>query len=159
MEMTRRQRGLSLIIGVGILCLTLPALAQDKYKIRLTPVPALNSRGAGITVSAANLGGSGSGTAALSGKKLTVNATFEKLASAATAAHLFVGPVQGARDYSGKPISDLMVTKSGDGKSGMISGSVDLTAEQVDALKKGRIYLQLHSEGVPSGHLMGWILK
>jgi len=146
---------------MGMLCLALPALPQsgDKYNIRLTPVPALNSRGAGINVTAASVAGAGTGTATLSGKKLTVNATFEKLASPATAAHLYMGVALGARDYSAKPIFDLMVTKTGDGKSGSISGTVELSSEQVDAFKKGRIYLQLHSEGAPSGHLMSWFVK
>jgi hypothetical protein len=159
--MTRRRCNLSLMIGIGVLCLALPALSQsgDKYNIRLSSVPALRSTGAGINVTAANVAGSGAGTATLSGKKLTVNATFEKLVSPATAAHLFLGPVMGARDYSAKPMFDLMVTKAGDGKSGSISGTFDLTSEQVDALKKGRIYVQLHNEGSPTGALMGWIVK
>jgi hypothetical protein len=35
----------------------------------------------------------------------------------------------------------------------------DLTNEQVDAMKKGRIYLQVHSEGSPTGHVVGWLVK
>jgi len=59
----------------------------------------------------------------------------------------------------GDSVFDLTVSKTGNGTTGTISGTFDLTAEQVDALKKGKFYVQIHSEGVPSGHLMGWLLK
>ena len=78
------------------------------------------------------------------------------MASAATAAHLNLGPVTGVR---GAPVFDLVVVKAEGGASGTISGTVDLTSEQVDALKKGRFYVQIHSEGAPNGHLLGWLLK
>ena len=42
---------------------------------------------------------------------------------------------------------------------GTISGTFDLTPDQIDALKKGRFYVQIHSEGAPNGHLLGWLLK
>jgi hypothetical protein len=35
----------------------------------------------------------------------------------------------------------------------------DLSTEQVDALKKGKIYLQVHSEGSPTGHVVGWLAR
>ena len=44
----------------------------------------------------------------------------------------------------------------------MLSGSVDLTVAQVDALRQGKLYIQVHSEkGVaPDGsNLWGWLLK
>jgi hypothetical protein len=71
---------------------------------------------------------------------------------------MFLGPATGVRDR-GNPLFDLTLTKTGDGKQGTLAGSFDLTAAQVDALKKGRFYIQVHSEGMPSGHLLGWILK
>jgi hypothetical protein len=43
--------------------------------------------------------------------------------------------------------------------SGAIDGTVELTSAQVDALKKGRFYVQVHSESMPSGQLVGWLLK
>ena len=42
--------------------------------------------------------------------------------------------------------------------SGEISGSVELTAVQVEDLEKGRLYVQLHSEKAPDGNLWGWLL-
>jgi hypothetical protein len=145
-----------LVLSAGVL------LAQgDKYKSRLAPAPPLQLRG-----SQAAVAGIGSATATLSGRKLTISGTFEKMASDATTAMLGLGLVKGAR---GDKIFDLTVTKSPQaepaGTSGTIAGSFDLTPAQVDALKTGKLYIQINSTGTnnnagaPNGHLLGWILK
>jgi len=156
------KRNFAVWVAVGLVCMAITGIAQsgEKYKTRLSPVPALNSRGAGISVTAASVtGSSGNVTATLNGKKLTISGSFEKLASPATEANLFIGPAMGARNYPGTSLFKLTVMKEGDGKSGTFSGMADLTTEQVDALKKGKIYLQVHSEGSPTGHLVGWLAK
>jgi hypothetical protein len=142
----------SLAIGLGFqLCgIALQAQSGETYKARLAPVPALTP----LTVP--GVAGIGSASATLAGRKLTVNGTFDKMASPATVAHLSMGQLTGVR---GTSVFDLTVSKTGTGTSGTISGTFDLTPEQVDALKKGRLYVQLHSEGAPNGHLMGWLLK
>ena len=142
---------LSLVIALGLqlAAISLQAQSGDKFKGRLAPVPALGIQPAAVQ-------GVGSAAATLSGRKLTVSGSFEKMASAATVAHLCLGPVTGAR---GDSVFDLTVAKTGDGKTGTIAGTFDLTPQQVDALKKGRFYVQIHSEGAPNGHLMGWLLK
>jgi hypothetical protein len=104
----------------------------------------------------ASVAGVGSASATLAGRKLTVAGSFEKMASAATVARLYTGPITGVR---GEPVADLTVSKAGDGTSGTIAGTLDLTPQQVDALRKGRLYIQVHSEGAPNGHLLGWLLK
>jgi hypothetical protein len=43
--------------------------------------------------------------------------------------------------------------------SGTITGSIDLTPEQVQGLKNGRLYLQISSEKAPDGNLWGWLLR
>jgi len=134
----------SLMIAAG-----LKAQTAEKFKGRLAPVPAL-----GVPVP--SVAGVGSASASLTGRKLTVSGTFEKMASPATVGHLYVGQLTGVR---GEPVFDLTVSKSGDGTTGTIAGSFDLTAAQVDALRKGRLYIQVHSEGAPNGHLLGWLLK
>ena len=141
----------SLLIGIGLQlsAASLQAQTGDKFKGRLAPVPALG-------IAPAAVAGIGSASATLAGKKLTVSGSFEKLASAATVAHLCLGPITGVR---GDSVFDLTVSKTGDGTTGTLSGSFDLTAEQVDALKKGKFYVQIHSTGAPNGHLMGWLLK
>jgi hypothetical protein len=139
-------------------------LAQgDQYKARLAPAPPLGLRGERGTdrpTPSSYVAGIGSASATLSGKKLTVKGAFEKMASAATVAKLGLGLAPGARlDL----IHDLTITKepgsTPPGTSGTIAGSFDLTPAQVDALKKGRFYIQINSESAPNGHLLGWLLK
>jgi len=143
------KRGIIFVAAFLVISFSAAAQNQEQFRARLSMVPPLTPLRADAVV------GSGSATAVLSGKKLTINGSFDKLASPATAAHLNLGPIMGVR---GSSIFDLTVTKSGTGNTGTIAGSFDLTTEQVDALKKGRIYIQLHSEGAPNGHLMGWLL-
>jgi hypothetical protein len=150
-----------LAMGVSLVA-TLPVQAQggDKYKVRLAPGPPLGLRGANGGTPASVVAGIGSASATLSGKKLTVTGSFEKMASAATAAKVGLGRATGARlDL----ILDLTLTKAQDavppGTSGTIAGTFDLTPAQVDGLKKGKLYIQINSEGAPNGHLLGWLLK
>ena len=142
---------LGLAIGIGLHLFGISSQAQggEKFRGRLAPVPALG-------IAPAAVAGVGSASATLMGRKLAVTGSYEKMASAATVAHLNLGPVTGVR---GDRVFDLTVSKTGDGTSGTIAGNFDLTPEQVDALKKGKFYVQIHSEGAPNGHLMGWLLK
>ena len=55
----------------------------------------------------------------------------------------------------GPAIADLTATA---GTSGTITGSIELTKQQIDDLVAGRLYLQLHSEKAPDGNLWGWLL-
>ena len=132
-----------------LIAISLQAQSGDKFKTRLSPVPALG-------IQPATVAGVGSASATLTGRKLTVTGTFEKMASPATVAHLCLGQITGAR---GDSVFDLTVSKTGDGNTGTIAGAFDLTPQQVDALRKGRLYVQIHSEGAPNGHLLGWLLK
>lgn len=137
-------------------------LAQggDKFKVRLAPAPALDAQGRGIQGGAAAVTGIGSATATWNGKKLAVNGTFEKMVSPPTTAKIGLGVATGAR---GDLIIDLTVTKSPQStakeNSGTIAGSVDLTPAQVQALRSGKLYIQVNSEGAPNGHLLGWLLR
>ena len=42
---------------------------------------------------------------------------------------------------------------------GTLSGSIDLTPAQVQALKKGQLYVQISSEKAPDGNLWGWFVR
>ncbi len=97
--------------------------------------------------------GSGSASALLAGTKLTINGTFAGLRSPATAARLHSGLAMGVR---GAPVGELTVSKA---MSGTITGSLDLTPDQVQSLRKGRLYIQISSEKAPDGNLWGWFLR
>jgi len=136
------------VIALIVLALTLPLGAQSevRYKVRLAPVPmdvAMRS----------TIAGTGSAMAVLKGSMLTVTGKFEGLRSPATAARVYMGPAMGLR---GMPFADLMISKATDGT---ISGSVTLTTDQVRALDKQRIYLQIASERAPDGNLWGWFVR
>src|SRR5215471_9966892 len=118
-------------IGLHMIGASLQAQSAEKFKGRLSPVPALG-------IPPATVVGAGSSSATLNGRKLTISGTFEKMASAATVAHLCLGPLTGVR---GDSVFDLTVSKTGDGKSGTIAGTFDLSPAQVEDLKKGRFYI------------------
>ena len=103
---------------------------------------------------AATVTGHGSVSAVLAGTKLTVTGSFEDMRSAATAARLYMSKMTGVR--SGVAIHDLTVSQA---MGGNISGSVDLTAAEADALRKGLVYVQVDSVGAKDGNLRGWFLK
>jgi len=121
------------------------AQSPETFKTRLAPV-AIDASMKG------RIAGKGSATATLTGSKFTVNGTFEDLKSNATMAHIHQGTAPGVR---GAKLLDLTVTK---GMSGTLSGSFDLTPDQVESLKKGKWYVQIHSEKAPEGNLWGWLM-
>jgi hypothetical protein len=128
-----------------LFALSAGAQSPETFKTRLAPVA--------IDASMKNrIAGTGSATATLAGSKFTVNGTFEDLKSNATMAHIHQGTAAGVR---GAKLLDLTVTK---GMSGTLSGSFDLTPDQIESLKKGKWYVQIHSEKAPEGNLWGWLM-
>jgi hypothetical protein len=148
--MTVKSRGvMAWAVAVLLAAGVLSAQSADKFTARLTWVPISGADRANVT-------GKGMATATLSGTKLAVNGTFEGLAASATVARVHEGVARGAR---GPAIGDLVISK---GTSGTISGGIALTKEQLESLKQGRLYIQVHSEkGVaPDGsNLWGWFLR
>lgn len=146
------RRGFTAVwIGVAILCVGQTAGAQvgktagESFKARLSTVPMDVTMMSTVT-------GTGSLTAVLAGTKLTLNGTFEGLRSPATVARVHRGP----KGIRGPAIYNLNVAKA---TSGAFSGSLDLTPTQVEELRNGRLYVQIHSEGAPDGNLWGWLLR
>lgn len=137
-------------IAFAATALATPVFAQsDTYTARLGWVPTTPNDRPNVT-------GKGSATATLAGRKLTISGSFEGLAAPATVARLHGGIAKGAR---GAAIADLTVTQAAAGK---LSGEIDLTPQQIEALKQGKLYVQLHTaKGVPpdGSTLWGWFLK
>jgi CHRD domain len=140
------KRSIAVLAGLLSIPFFAGAQNQETYKIHISPVP----RDVAMQKTVA---GSGSATATLSGNKLTITGTFDGMPSAATAAKIHRGLTTGVR---GSPFLDLTVTKE---SKGTISGSFDLTPEQVQYLKQGKLYIQINSEKAPDGTLWGWLLK
>ena len=135
-------RGIALSLLLAFICC---AQKPEIYKVRITPV----AMDAAMKV---NIAGSGSATATLSGSKLILKGTFEGLLSPATKAQLHRGPAIGVR---GPVIFELTIDHS---VAGNVTGSFDLTADQLESLRKGRFYLEIASEKAPDGNLWGWLL-
>jgi hypothetical protein len=135
----------SALLLIGLLLFGPPQI-QEQFKGRLAPVPIDPTMRSTVT-------GSGSVSAVLTGTKLSITGTFSGLSGPATEARLHQGAVTGVR---GPALSDLMISKA---TSGSFSGTLTLTAEQLENLKKGRLYIQIHSEKAPDGNLWGWLLR
>ena len=147
--MIRRFVPAAIVAAVAVVSVPFTAQTGDTYTARLGWVPT-------TPADRPNVIGKGSATATLSGRKLTIAGAFEGLAAPATVARLHQGIAKGAR---GAAIGDLTVTQ---GVSGKLSGTVDLTPEQVESLQQGKLYVQLHTaKGVPpdGSTLWGWLLK
>lgn len=146
--MTFRRRAAALMIGIGLLGLGISPAAPggDTYKARLTAVPA-DAR------TRPSLAGIGTATATLTGSKLSITGSFEGLLSPATMAQLHSAVAAGVR---GPVIGDLTIAKAA---SGSLSGTIDLTPQQIESLHKGGLYIQIHSEKAPDGVIWGWLIR
>src|SRR5688572_8278014 len=147
--MTTARRAIPALLAVGWLVYGVTAVAQgsDRFSARLGWVP---------TAGVDRVSGKGTAAATLAGRALTITGSFEGLGGPATVARLHEGIAKGAR---GKALSDLTVTKA---TSGTISGSVTLTPEQLESLRQGRLYIQIHGDKglAPDGaNLWGWLLR
>ena len=134
-------------IGAAVVLSAAGASAQssETFKGRLSALPV-------DPVTVRTTTGSGTVTAVLQGTKLTVSGKFEGMNSPATAAHVHLA----ARGLRGPNVFDLTVAKAA---SGSIEGTITLTPAQVDRLKSGYYYVQIHTEKNPEGQLRGWLLK
>ena len=144
--MRRRVAVLGIAALLGVLSAPGVAQSQERYKVRLATVPM--DGGMRNTVA-----GTGSATAVLTGTKLAVTGTFDGLLSPATTAAVHRGPAMGVR---GASFAALTVSKA---PKGTLSGTIDLTPEQAQSLKKGQLYIQISSEKAPDGNLWGWFVR
>jgi hypothetical protein len=145
-----RRSVVALACAAGLLAATGPLLAQrsETYAARLSWVPISGAERNDVA-------GKGSATATLDRSRLSVMGAFEGLPAAATLASLHHGVATGVR---GPAIAALEITKA---PSGMLSGEVELSRDQVAALRAGQLYVQVHAErGVAPDNavLFGWLL-
>jgi hypothetical protein len=142
----------ALLIGLtGAMLLGLPAQAAD-YVANLGPMPLDDETKAVIA-------GRGQAEATIGQGRLTVTGDFHGLPSKATTAFLYLSPAIGV---PGRQVLPLQL--SGDTR-GSISGTFKLTGAQAQALRTGRLYVQINSEKAPPGYvwgphgtLWGWLL-
>lgn len=132
--------------ALAALSLCATAAAKDTHwQARLSTVPIEAATAAAVT-------GGGHAEAQLHGRRLRIRGVFSGLQGAATFAQLHEGPYTGVR---GKAIGDLSISNK---VAGTVSGTLELTAEQIDALRAGHLYIQIHSKSAPNGNLWGWLL-
>jgi hypothetical protein len=148
----RRPAAIAAFLTAALLSIVFACAAQngqnaESFKARLSPVP--------INLSMmTTIAGTGSITATLTGKQLTVQGAFEGLRSPATTVQIRRGP-KGIRGPV-IPNLELTVTKV---VKGTVSGTLELTPDQIADLRNGRLYVQIQSERAPDGNLWGWLLK
>jgi CHRD domain-containing protein len=133
----------TLVVALALLAQS-AAPPATSFRGRLSPVPV-------ETTTASKITGSGTVTATLDGSKLTISGTFQGMKSAATIAQVHMG----ARGVRGPVEFDLTVDKSA---SGAVNGVITLTKIQIDTLRKGWYYVQIHAQDAPDGNLWGWLL-
>jgi hypothetical protein len=146
--MRTHTKGLAIGAPVALAMLVLwnpPSAAQGRtYSARLSPVP--------LTVAMQEtVAGRGSATAVLADNRLSIEGTFDGLRSPATIARLHVA----ARGIRGPAVADFMVPGV---TSGSFKAVVQLSDSQRQALEKGSLYIQIHSQKAPDGNLWGWLI-
>ena len=138
------------VLACGALLLAAQAFAAqgaggEVYRARLSVVPL-------DVAMQANVAGLGQVTATLNGNRLTVTGDASGLKSAATTVSIHRGP----KGIPGPAILQLTATKTA---NPAISGTLELSPQQVEDLKGEQLYVQLNSERAPEGNLRGWLLK
>jgi len=121
------------------------AAAPSTFHVRLSPGPRLVG-------TRADRSGGGSVTATLEGDTLTLQGSFSGLLAVPTGAHLRMGSMPGVR---GPLIAGLTISPETTGK---LRGTVQLNAQQLAALRKGGLYVEIDSDKAPEGDLWGWIM-
>jgi hypothetical protein len=131
-------------LAAALLLAAAPACAQD-FEAQLDPAPF------DATTRADILGSIGHVTATLNGNTLSISGTFQDMTSAATGASVRIGLAKGVL---GDAVGPLTATRA---PQGSVSGSVQLNAQQLEALKRQALYVRVDSEKAPDGNLQGWL--
>jgi Cu/Zn superoxide dismutase len=133
---------LSLLV-VFTFTLTLASAQSTSFRARLSEMP--------VTPQTVNtITGVGEVFVTLNGSTVSVSGSFEGMSSAASAVHIHNAP----KAMNGPPIGALEVTAM---PNGQVSGELELTADQITALRNEELYIVIHSETNPGGELRGWL--
>ncbi len=135
---------LTLLLATGVLTVSLATAQSTLFRARLSEVPVTPQDYQSIT-------GVGEVFATLNGSTLSLTGTYRGMSSAATAAHVHNAP----KAMNGPPIGAMEVTSA---PSGEVSGMLELTPEQIEALRNEELYVVIHSENNPGGEIRGWLL-
>lgn len=139
----------SWVVGLVFSCFAGVMSAQstepEAFEVRLTMMPIEVATRGMVT-------GSGSGSAVLEGLQLTLSGSFEGMRGPATVARVHESPTKGVR---GPAFFDLTLESE---PEPAFSGELDLTPEQVESLRQGRLYVQVNSVSAPDGNLWGWLV-
>ena len=131
------------LFSLSITLVSMNVQAQEVYRARLSPMPTTPQTVTDIT-------GEGEVILTLNGNALSVEGNFSGMSSATTMGHIHNGPPA----QPGPVVHRLEVTAA---SSGNISAELELTDEQVSALRNNELYVQIHSENNAPGELRGWI--
>lgn len=136
-------RKFTFCLSLCLLTLGNSGFAQEVYRARLSPMPTTPQTVTEIL-------GEGEVILTLSGNTLEVSGTFAGMSSTATGAHLHNGPPA----QPGPVVHTLEIDEA---TGGEISASLELTDEQVEALRNNALYIQVQSVNNAPGELRGWI--
>jgi len=162
-------RFISLFLATVVAVLFLPAFFLDTSLAQSSnfTVYYVSLSGSAIVPQMAETTASGGAGAILRGNKLRVSGTFANLSgnlrdyttdppvppnpNVTSAVHIHRGAVNenGPFQYA------LKVSLNADKRSGSLSGEYDLTTEQLQALRGGQLYLDLHTTTNRAGELRG----
>ena len=144
MTSTNRAAALSILVAALFATGALAAQEGARFAGRLSRMPVDRATSPSIS-------GGGEVRASLAGNELTVFATFAGMSSPATAAHVHRAPI--ARPGPVAFTLDVPETASG-----RIEETLTLTDAQLETLRDGMYYLQIHTAENPRGELRGWLL-
>jgi hypothetical protein len=136
----------SIAVVVVVVLSLAPLAAAEKYQVYLSPMPHNDE-------TQSLMQGKGTAAATLDGDMLSISGSFAGLTGPATKARLCTSRGPG---IPGTPFVDLTLT--GD-TAGKVTGKVKLDPSQLASLRGRRLYIQIDSERVPTGHLWGWLLE
>lgn len=135
----------SLLFGFLLAVTAVAVSAQTlEFSARLAPFPVNFQTVKTIT-------GLGQATATLTGNQLNIEGSFVGLQGPANSFELHLAPLA----LRGPAIYTLAINV---GVNGKFSQTVTLNPEQIAALKRRELYLQINSQAAPEGNLRGWLL-